>query len=86
MRNCKEFTRRALIAGAAAWVATPARGARSARASEGFARVPGGRVWWMPTYITTGEFDEVTLDCHQTIQRATKSQNCEFLQAALISR
>ena len=22
-----------------------------------------------PTYITTGEFDEVTLDCHQTIQR-----------------
>jgi len=26
----------------------------------------------LPTYITTGEFDEVTLDCHQTIQRAIK--------------
>jgi proline iminopeptidase len=26
----------------------------------------------LPTYTTTGEFDEVTLDCHQTIQRAIK--------------
>jgi proline iminopeptidase len=25
-----------------------------------------------PTYITTGEFDEVTLDCHQTIQRGIR--------------
>ena len=47
MRNSQEYTRRALIAGAAAWVATPALAARSDGASEGFAQVPGGRVWWM---------------------------------------
>ena len=23
----------------------------------------------LPTHITTGEYDEVTLDCHQTIQQ-----------------
>jgi pimeloyl-ACP methyl ester carboxylesterase len=47
MRNGQEYTRRALITGAAAWVATPALAARSDGASEGFAQVPGGRVWWM---------------------------------------
>src|SRR5215471_5528933 len=44
MRNGQEYTRRALITGAAAWVATPALAARSDGASEGFAQVLGGRV------------------------------------------
>jgi proline iminopeptidase len=47
VRNGKEYARRALIAGAAAWAATPALAARNNGASEGFAQVPGGRVWWM---------------------------------------
>jgi proline iminopeptidase len=47
MRNGQEYTRRALITGAAASVATPALAARSDGASEGFAQVPAGRVWWM---------------------------------------
>jgi proline iminopeptidase len=47
MRTGKEYTRRALMTGAAAWVATPELAARSAGTSEGFAQVPGGRVWWM---------------------------------------
>ena len=47
MRNGQEYTRRALITGAAASVAAPALAARSDGASEGFAQVPGGRVWWM---------------------------------------
>ena len=52
MRNSQEYTRRALIAGTAAWVATPALATRSDEASEGFAQVPGGRVWW--TRVGTG--------------------------------
>ena len=39
MRNSQEYTRRALIAGAAASVATPALAAPSDGASEGFAQV-----------------------------------------------
>ncbi|THD36111.1 MAG: alpha/beta fold hydrolase [Sphingomonas sp.] len=31
----------------------------------------------LPTYITTGEFDEVTLDCHQTIQRGIAGSRLE---------
>ena len=47
MKNSHEYTRRTLIAGAAAWIATPALAARSDGASEGFTQAPGGRVWWM---------------------------------------
>src|ERR1700749_3558283 len=47
MRNGREYTRRALIASAAAGVAAPSQAERSEGASEGFALVPGGRVWWM---------------------------------------
>src|SRR5215831_16503286 len=43
MRNGQEYTRRALITGAAASVAAPALAARSDGASEGFAQVLGGR-------------------------------------------
>jgi proline iminopeptidase len=32
----------------------------------------------VPTYITTGEFDEVTLDCHQTIQRGIRGSKLEI--------
>ena len=31
-----------------------------------------------PTYITTGEFDEVTLDCHQTIQRGVTGSRLQI--------
>jgi proline iminopeptidase len=31
-----------------------------------------------PTYITTGQFDEVTLDCHQTIQQGIKGARLEI--------
>jgi proline iminopeptidase len=34
----------------------------------------------VPTYITTGEFDEVTLDCHQTIQRGIKGAKLEIFK------
>lgn len=33
----------------------------------------------MPTLITTGEYDEVTLDCHQTIQAGIKGSRLEVL-------
>lgn len=32
----------------------------------------------LPTYITTGEFDEVTLDCHQTIRRGIANSRLEI--------
>jgi proline iminopeptidase len=32
----------------------------------------------LPTYITTGAFDEVMLDCHQTIQRAIKGSKLQI--------
>jgi proline iminopeptidase len=32
----------------------------------------------VPTYITTGEFDEVTLDCHQAIQRGIRGSKLEI--------
>jgi proline iminopeptidase len=32
----------------------------------------------VPTYITTGEFDEVTLDCHQTIRRGIPGSRLEI--------
>lgn len=32
----------------------------------------------LPTYITTGQYDEVTLDCHQTIQRGIKGSTLEI--------
>ena len=32
----------------------------------------------VPTYITTGEFDEVTLDCHQTIQQGVKGSKLQI--------
>jgi proline iminopeptidase len=54
MRNGQEYTRRALIAGAAASVSTPALAARSDGASEGFVQVPGGRVWWMRVGMGSG--------------------------------
>ena len=31
----------------------------------------------LPTLITTGQYDEVTLDCHQTIQRGIKGSKLE---------
>lgn len=31
----------------------------------------------LPTYITTGQYDEVTLDCHQTIQRGIRGARLE---------
>jgi proline iminopeptidase len=34
----------------------------------------------VPTYITTGEFDEVTLDCHQTIQRGIAGSRLEVFK------
>ena len=30
------------------------------------------------TYITTGEFDSITLDCHQTIQRGIQGSKLEI--------
>lgn len=34
----------------------------------------------LPTYITTGEYDEVTLDCHQTIQRGITGSRLEIFK------
>jgi proline iminopeptidase len=34
----------------------------------------------VPTYITTGEFDEVTLDCHQTIRDGIKGSTLEVFK------
>jgi proline iminopeptidase len=34
----------------------------------------------VPTYITTGEFDEVTLDCHQTIQQGIRGSRLEIFK------
>jgi proline iminopeptidase len=34
----------------------------------------------LPTYITTGEFDEVTLDCHQTIQHGITGSKLEVFK------
>ncbi len=34
----------------------------------------------LPTYITTGEYDEVTLDCHQTIQRGIVGSRLEVFK------
>jgi proline iminopeptidase len=34
----------------------------------------------LPTLITTGEFDEVTLDCHQTIRDGIKGSRLEVMQ------
>lgn len=31
----------------------------------------------MPTYLTTGQYDEVTLDCHEAIQRAVKGSRLQ---------
>jgi proline iminopeptidase len=34
----------------------------------------------LPTLITTGEFDEITLDCHQTIQRAVAGSKLQIFK------
>jgi proline iminopeptidase len=34
----------------------------------------------LPTLITTGEYDEVTLDCHQTIHQAIKGSTLEIFK------
>jgi proline iminopeptidase len=34
----------------------------------------------VPTYITTGEFDEVTLDCHETIRDGIKGSRLEVFK------
>lgn len=34
----------------------------------------------LPTYITTGEFDEVTLDCHKTIQRGIRGAKLQVFK------
>ncbi|HLY58335.1 MAG TPA: proline iminopeptidase-family hydrolase [Stellaceae bacterium] len=34
----------------------------------------------VPTYITTGEFDEVTIDCHRTIQAAVAGSKLEVFK------
>jgi proline iminopeptidase len=34
----------------------------------------------VPTLITTGEFDEVTLDCHQTIQEGIKGSRLQVMK------
>ena len=34
----------------------------------------------VPTLITTGEFDEVTLDCHETIRDGIKGSRLEVMQ------
>lgn len=34
----------------------------------------------LPTYITTGEFDEVTLDCHETIQRGIRGSRLQVFK------
>ena len=34
----------------------------------------------LPTLITTGEFDEITLDCHQTIQRAIPGSQLQIFK------
>src|SRR5215469_14414677 len=47
MRDGQEYTRRTLIAGIAGWAAAPALAKLGNTATEGFAQVPGGRVWWL---------------------------------------
>jgi proline iminopeptidase len=36
----------------------------------------------LPTLITTGEYDEVTLDCHQTIQQGIAGSHLEIMKDA----